>query len=209
MATHLNQNKDPKGADGGGTAHTNYTGQRLGNDHGNIKFGHIHKDAGTTSGVLLETTDSLHHITLDKAGERKGHTISVSPGDTVIEAGEKNTVDQTTIFINAVNGDICLIASNGKIRMQADDIEMIANGGGGNKGNIRLRAVENIETKSKKLLMDASNFYKLVTPGYAELCANSGMIIYSSLIRGVTDAVALKDSKVGGQKIQKECSRVG
>ena len=209
MATHLNRNKDPKGADGGGTAHTNYTGQRLGNDHGNIKFGHIHKDAGTTSGVLLETTDSLHHITLDKAGERKGHTISVSPGDTVIEAGEKNTVDQTTIFINAVNGDICLVASNGKIRMQADDIEMIANGGGGNKGNIRLRAVENIETKSKKLLMDASNFYKIVTPGYAELCANSGMIIYSSLIRGVTDAVALKDSKVGGQKIQKECSRVG
>ena len=208
MATHLNQNKDPKGADGGGTAHSNYTAQRIGNDHGNIKFGHIHKDAGTTSGVLLETSDSLHHITLDKAGERKGHTISVSPGDTVIEAGEKNTVDQTTIFINAVNGDICLVASNGKIRMQADDIEMIANGGGGNKGNIRLRAVENIETKSKKLLMDASNFYKLVTPGYAELCANSGMIIYSSLIRGVTDAVALKDSKVGGQKIQKECSRV-
>lgn len=209
MATHLNQNKDPKGADGGGTGHSNYTAQRIGNDHGNIKFGHIHKDAGTTSGVLLETTDSLHHITLDKAGERKGHTISVSPGDTVIEAGEKNTVDQTTIMINAINGDICLIASNGKIRMQADDIEMIANGGGGNKGNIRLRAVENIETKSKKLLMDASNFYKIVTPGYAELCANSGMIIYSSLIRGVTDAVALKDSKVGGQKIQKECSRVG
>ena len=208
MATHLNQNKDPKGADGGGTAHSNYTAQRIGNDHGNIKFGHVHKDAGTTSGVMLETTDSLHHITLDKAGERKGHTISVSPGDTVIEAGEKNTVDQTTIMINAINGDICLIASNGKIRMQADDIEMIANGGGGNNGNIRLRAVENIETKSKKLLMDASNFYKIVTPGYAELCANSGMIIYSSLIRGVTDAVALKDSKVGGQKIQKECSRV-
>ena len=208
MATHLNQNKDPKGADGGGTAHSNYTAQRIGNDHGNIKFGHVHKDSGTTSGVLLETTDSLHHITLDKAGERKGHTISVSPGDTVIEAGEKNTVDQTTIMINAINGDICLIASNGKIRMQADDIEMIANGGGGNNGNIRLRAVENIETKSKKLLMDASNFYKIVTPGYAELCANSGMIIYSSLIRGVTDAVALKDSKVGGQKIQKECSRV-
>ena len=209
MPTHINQNKDPKGADGGGTAHTNYTGQRLGNDHGNIKFGHIHKDAGTTSGVLLETTDSLHHITLDKAGERKGHTISVSPGDTVIEAGEKNTVDQTTIFINAINGDICLIASNGKIRMQADDIEMIANGGNGNNGNIRLRAVENIETKSKKFLVNASNFYKIVTPGYAEICANSGMIIYSSLIKGVTDAVALKDSKVGGQKIQKECSRVG
>ena len=208
MATHLNQNKDPKGADGGGTGHSNYTAQRIGNDHGNIKFGHIHKDAGTTSGVLLETTDSLHHITLDKAGQRKGHTISVSPGDTVIEAGEKNTVDQTTIVINAVNGDISLIASNGKIRMQADDIEMIANGGGGNKGNIVMRAVENIKTDSKKFLVNATNFYKIVTPGYAEICANSGMILYASLIRGVTDAVAVKDSKVGGQKIQRDNSKV-
>ena len=208
MATHLNQNKDPKGADGGGTGHSNYTAQRIGNDHGNIKFGHIHKDAGTTSGVLLETTDSLHHITLDKAGQRKGHIISVSPGDTVIEAGEKNTVDQTTIVINAVNGDISLIASNGKIRMQADDIEMIANGGGGNKGNIVMRAVENIKTDSKKFLVNATNFYKIVTPGYAEICANSGMILYASLIRGVTDAVAVKDSKVGGQKIQRENNKV-
>ena len=203
MATHLNQNKDPKGADGGGTAHTNYTGQRLGNDHGNIKFGHIHKDAGTTSGVLLETTDSLHHITLDKAGERKGHTISLSPGDTVIKAGEKNTASQTTIQIEAVNGNIVLVASNGKIRMQADDIEMIANGGDGNNGNISLTAVENIFTDSKKFLVTAKNFYKIVTPGYGEIVANSGMTIYASLIRGVTDACAIKDSKVGGQAIQK------
>ena len=208
MPTHLNQGSDPKGADNRGTAHTNYTGQRLGNDHGNIKFGHIHKDAGTTSGVLLETTDSLHHITLDKAGERKGHTISVSPGDTVIEAGEKNTVDQTTIFINAVNGDICLIASNGKIRMQADDIEMIANGGGGNKGNIVMRAVENIKTDSKKFLVNATNFYRIATPGYAEIAGNSGMSLYSSIIKGVTDACALKDSKTGHQKIQKENNTV-
>ena len=208
MATHLNQNKDPKGADGGGTGHSNYTAQRIGNDHGNVKLGHVHKDAGTTSGVLLETTDALHHLTLEKAGERKGHTISVSPGDTVIEAGDKNTVDQTTIFINAVNGDICLIASNGKIRMQADDIDLIANGGGGNKGNISLIAVENIKTDSKKFLVNATNFYKIVTPGYAEICANSGMTLYASLIRGVTDAVAVKDSKVGGQKIQRENSKV-
>ena len=208
MATHLNQNKDPKGADGGGTAHSNYTAQRIGNDHGNVKLGHVHKDAGTTSGVLLETSDALHHITLERAGERKGHTISLSPGDTVIKAGEKNTVSQTTIEIEAVNGDIVLVASNGKIRMQADDIEMIANGGDGNNGNISLTAGENILTDSKKFLVNAKNFYKIVTPGYGEIVANSGMTIYASLIRGVSDACALKDSKVGGQKIQKENNKV-
>ena len=34
------------------------------------------------------------------------------------------------------------------------------------------------------------------------------MTLYASLIRGVTDAVAVKDSKVGGQKIQRDNSKV-
>ncbi len=46
-------------------------------------------------------------------------------------------------------------------------------------------------------------FLEMSSPGTVELAANSGMIIYASLIRGVTDAVAIKDSKVGGQRIQK------
>ena len=202
MASHSNSGSDPKGADNRGTAHTNYTAQRIGNDHGNIKFGHIHKDGATTSGVLLETTDALHHMTLEKAGQRKGHTIMNSPGDTVIKAGEKNVESQTTIYVEAVNGDIVLNARNGKIRMNAKDIELTASGETGNKGNVTVTATENIKLESKKFLVNASNFLRLSSPGTVELGANSGMIIYASLIRGVTDAVAIKDSKVGGQRIQ-------
>jgi len=202
MASHSNSGSDPKGADNRGTAHTNYTAQRIGNDHGNIKFGHIHKDGATTSGVLLETTDALHHMTLEKAGQRKGHTIMNSPGDTVIKAGEKNVESQTTIYVEAVNGDIVLNARNGKIRMNAKDIELTASGETGNKGNVTVTATENIKLESKKFLVNASNFLRLSSPGTVELAANSGMIIYASLIRGVTDAVAIKDSKVGGQRIQ-------
>jgi hypothetical protein len=40
--------------------------------------------------------------------------------------------------------------------------------------------------------------YKLATAGVAEICANSAMTIYSSVIRGVTDAVANRDSKLTG-----------
>ena len=202
MASHSNSGSDPKGADNRGTANSNYTAQRIGNDHGNIKFGHIHKDGATTSGVLLETTDALHHMTLEKAGQRKGHTIMNSPGDTVIKAGEKNVESQTTIYVEAVNGDIVLNARNGKIRMNAKDIELTASGETGNKGNVTVTATENIKLESKKFLVNASNFLRLSSPGTVELAANSGMIIYASLIRGVTDAVAIKDSKVGGQRIQ-------
>jgi hypothetical protein len=40
----------------------------------------------------------------------------------------------------------------------------------------------------------------LTTTGQAIITANSSMRIYSSLIQGVTDAVANKDSKNGGAK---------
>ena len=36
------------------------------------------------------------------------------------------------------------------------------------------------------------------------VAANSCMKIYSSIIRGVTDAVKVKDSKVGGQRFLEE-----
>jgi hypothetical protein len=49
--------------------------------------------------------------------------------------------------------------------------------------------------------------YKLATAGTAEICANSAMTIYSSCIRGVTDAVANRDSKVGGKAFHEECNK--
>ena len=43
---------------------------------------------------------------------------------------------------------------------------------------------------------------KLASPGNVEMAANSGMKIYASMIRQITDAVAVKDSKVGGKDFQ-------
>ena len=43
--------------------------------------------------------------------------------------------------------------------------------------------------------------YKLCTAGDAEIVANGVLEIYGSIIRGVTDAVKIKDSKVAGQAI--------
>jgi hypothetical protein len=53
----------------------------------------------------------------------------------------------------------------------------------------------------RKVLVNATVMYKLATAGTAEICANSAMTIYSSVIRGVTDAVANRDSKCGGKEI--------
>ena len=124
------------------TAKSNYTAVKYGTDKGSIKFGHIHKKGDVTAGVMLDTPDGRHQLSLDIDGQRKGWTSSTSPGNFSLVAGEDNTEPQDTIFINAVNGNIDILATNGKIRLQATDIELIAVGEGGAKGHIKCTATE-------------------------------------------------------------------
>ena len=187
------------------TAKQNYTGTRFGNDHGSISFGHVASDGAVTSDVQIQASDGRHSIILDKDGPRKGCTQITAPGRISIQSGEDKKEAEDTLFINALNGNIDIIASNGKLRLQGTDIELIAVGEGGSKGNIRLKASENIELDAdNKIFIGAKAMYKLATAGTAEIVANSAMTIYSSCIRGVTDAVANKNGKCGGQDFQRK-----
>ena len=187
------------------TAKKNYTATRQGNDHGSISFGHVASDGAVTSDVQIQASDGRHSIILDKDGPRKGCTQITAPGRISIQSGEDRKEAEDTLFINALNGNIDIIASNGKIRLQGTDIELIAVGEGGSKGNIRLTASENVDIKAdNKIVIDAKAMYKLATPGTAEIVANSAMTIYSAVIRGVSDGVANRDSKVGGKDFQRK-----
>ena len=188
----------------GKTAKQNYTGTRFGNDHGSISFGHIASDAAVTSDVQIQASDGRHGILLDKDGQRVGCTQITAPGRISIQSGEDKQEAEDTLFINAVNGNIDIIARNGKIRMQATDIELIAFGEGGSKGNIRLKANENIELDAdNKVLINAKAMYKLATCGAAEIVANSAMTIYSSVIKGVSDGVSVRGTKGVGKDFKK------
>jgi hypothetical protein len=198
MATPQNSNNTKLGK----TAEQNYSAVRSGNNDGSISFGHIHKDGATTSSVLLQSPDGRHHISLDKSGERIGCTQITGPKRLSIQHGEDMKESEDCIFINAKNGNLDIIASNGKIRLQGTDIELIAVGEGGSKGNVIIKANENINLDAdNKVVINAKLGYNIVTPGTAEIAANSCMIIYSSIIRGVTDACSKKDSKVGGKRL--------
>jgi uncharacterized protein (DUF2345 family) len=204
MATPQNRNKTRVTP----TAKKNYTATRQGNDHGSVSFGQVSADGAVTSDVLLQASDGRHSIVLDKDGLRKGCTQITAPGRISIQSGEDKAEAEDTLFINAVNGNIDIIASNGKIRLQGTDIELIAIGEGGTKGNIRLKAGENIELDAdNKVLINAKLMYKLASAGKAEIVANSCMTIYSSIIRGVTDGCSNQDSKVGGKDFQRKQSK--
>lgn len=179
----------------------NYSAIRYGNEKGSITFGHIHKDAAVTSGVMLQTPDAEHSITLDVDGEREGWTSAVQPGNFQVECGSANEEAEDSLILNAKNGNIMITATNGKIRLQGTDIELLAIGADGDRGNIKMSATENITLDSKKILANAQMMYRLVSPQRGEIVSNGVLKIYGSIIRGVTDACSVKDSKVGGKRI--------
>ena len=162
------------------------------------------KDAAVTAGVQLQAPDGRHQFSLDIDGNRKGWTCSTSPGNFQVECGSDNVEAQDSLILEAKNGNIIIKASNGKIRLQGTDIELVAVGEGGSKGNIKLEATENVAINCKKFLVTAKMFYKIATPGIGQICANSVLQMYGSIIRGVTDACSVKESKVGGKKFQRE-----
>ena len=170
-------------------------------------MGKIHKPGDVTSAFCVETADGKHNFFMDADGPRKGWTTSTSPGVFQVECGEHPDVEDvdekealdSLVFI-CQNGNTVIRNRNGKIRLEATDIEMIATGEGSAKGNIRIEAKETVDIDCKKLLANSKCLTKLTSTGVVEISANACMKIYSSIIRGVTDAVKVKDSKVGGKK---------
>ena len=199
---HSFPNRLPQGEFASGDA--NYTAIRYGNDHGSIRFGHIHEKADVTSSVLLQAQDGRQMLTMDETGHRKGWTSITAPANFSVRCGEDNDEGMDTLSLNALNGNIVINAENGKIRMQATDIELLSTGNGTGKGNIRIDASENLTLEGKQIHMNAVSSYRIMSPGRGEVIANSALQIYGSVIRGVTDACAVKDSKNNNRRVQQK-----
>jgi hypothetical protein len=180
-----------------------YTTIRYGNDHGSVSFGHIHKQADVVADVLLQASDGRHSIMMDKDGPRKGGTTMFAPGVFQIQCGDDKSGDENSLVLTSINGDIIIRAENGRVRIEGLDIDLIAKGPDNTRGNIQIKAEGgNLNLKANNVTIDGTSSYKLVTTGQAQITANSTMKIYSSVIQGVTDAVANRDSKVGGKRFQ-------
>ena len=67
---------------------------------------------------------------------------------------------------------------------------------------------DRIKLESKNIVIDASSAFKIASTGLGEIVANSTLEMYSSMIRGVTDSVALRDSKVGGKDVYQKNNKL-
>lgn len=198
------QNTPGSNTRGSNTAKGNYSTISWGQKDASITFGAIAKQGDVIHDVKLQGEDGRHQITLDKDGIRKGWTSSTSPGNFQVLCGLDTPKDKTSMMLCAKNGDIVIRAMNGRIRLEGLDIDIVAKGTPPDRGNVLVKANEGIKLDCKNLNMSTTSSWKLVTTGMGEITANTSMKMYSSMIKGVTDAVANKDSKVGGQDFKKK-----
>jgi len=212
MATPSNNKLNRTGGEQSGpktdSAKENYHAIKLSNPDASLTFSQIHKKADVTAAVMLQTLDAEHSFFMDKDGTRKGCTTSCSPRRLNLECGSAMEEAEDSLFINAKNGNIIIKADNGKIRMEATDIELITTGDTADRGNIKLTSSQNVIIEADKKFLVDSKHTKMVSTGQTEISANTCMRIYGSIIRGVTDACSVKDSKNNNQRTQRENNQV-
>ena len=189
--------------EGGNNLKKTYTGTKTSSDHAAIYTGKIHMNSDVTSDFAVLCSDGEHFFSMDKDGPRKGWTTTMSPGNFQVECGSNRSKADDTCMINAKNGNIDIIATNGKIRLQADSIEMFACGAG-DEGNVQIVATETASMFGAKVIINSKVNTKVMSSGITEVIANSCLKMYGSIISGVSDAVAVKDSKVGGQRYNQQ-----
>ena len=169
---------------------------RYGQRDGEIKFGHIHDDNNESAAMLRSGHDWTHYITMDHTGneERKHGTMCRSKGSFKVKAGDNclttpnNVLNQAGIVLDSVSGDIIIKAPQGKIKLQAQDIELIANGNAP-QGVIWANAYETLKLDSKNVTIDGKQSLKVMTSGLLALRGSLGMQMLSPLIEGVSRAL--------------------
>ena len=111
--------------DGGNNLKKTYTGSKTSTDHAAIYTGKIHKNSDVISDFAVLCSDGEHFFSMDKDGQRPGWTTFMGPGCFQVECGSNREKTQDAVMINAKNGNIDIVATNGKIRLQANDIELV------------------------------------------------------------------------------------
>jgi hypothetical protein len=174
----------------------NYHAHRKGTKDSETKRGHIHNDNVLSAYMVRSGYDYRHYITLDANSTRKGWTTMRSPGAFQVKAGDDIPYNQNAVYFQAINGDIVLRANNGKILLDAENIQLIAKGGNGQNGTILLESNEDITLNSKNIRLNADSVCKFFSSGSMKIVADASMDIYGGLVDCATGSSKVKKPKL-------------
>lgn len=167
----------------------NYDYKRIGTNDAEITFGEIDQ-YNITSGVTMRVGTSApdgipHYFRMDKDGDsqekaRRG-TIFQCPGAFQVSSGHSVKRGVPGVYIDSQSGDL-ILRSDGRIRIIAENIDLIAEGADGENGVININANEKIIIDSKgSIAVQSTVSTYIFSEKTVEVIGNSILNIYGGL----------------------------
>jgi hypothetical protein len=172
------------------TKSKNYESIRRGTKDGQWSIGHIHGDQ-VKSSIMLQGQESLEYISIDQTEPRKRWMTSRCRGRYQVKCGDDIAKDQVGMWFNADRSDI-LIQTKGRLRLEAENIDLIARGSDASKGVINIISNESVNIETKKFTANANESISLFTDGEMQQTAINIMKIVSGSIQKMTSMSAIK-----------------
>ena len=167
-----------------------------GTEHGYISFGEVNTFSNEIDACKLANGPDAgrHYIRLQETGSKedgsKGSTNIVCPGTLTALTG-KDIVNYPkgsseprgipAIFYQAENGDIVLTAPRGKVKIQAEAIEIIATGSDGKTGVVDISADDKINLKAQIIDINSTASTKIFSEDTVHVIGKSLLNIYGGL----------------------------
>jgi hypothetical protein len=152
-----------------------HTFNQVGTTEGKVYFGNVMKNNAKMAVMIRNifhdpSVTKDHYIGLQMTGKLKNSTIERCPAVHQIICGEK-PVDGVSFVAYAENGDMILGAPNGRIRIFAQDIDILAAGNGRDTGWINIESNATVNVNSPKV--QATGTDSLTMSGERKLSLNS------------------------------------
>jgi len=158
-----------------------YKSQSFNTTEGGLFLGYVQENNAKFAVALRRILPSPnnfkrdHYIGLQMNGELDGSISMSAPSVLQMRCGEKPVQDVAGLWY-AENGDIRIVAPNGKIILDAESIALIANGGEPS-GNIYLQATNEVKVMSDRMktivddsiTYEAERDYNITCMGRAEI----------------------------------------
>jgi hypothetical protein len=168
----------------------NYETKDIRTKDGALRFGHIHLDQ-VKSSILLQAQGGLEYITIDQTDPRPGWITNRCRGRYQIKCGDNVEKGQPAFWLDSASGDI-VISTRGRIRMEAENIDIIAYGPDNTNGNINLNASATINIEAKQIEVNGKHSTSLFTNGSMQITATNILKMYTGDMQSITAASAIK-----------------
>jgi hypothetical protein len=172
-----------------------------GNRWGKVYFGGLNLsgqgglESDVLSGIGLQASNSLHYIQMENDGPRKGWTLQRNPGVWEVKCGDSVKEGEIGGYIQVENGDLVLKAPNGRIRLQAVDIDLRADGYNQKTGVINIDANAEVNIRTDKFKVTSENGISLFSPQAIDIVTNTAMNLAGNFVGGFTSAAAQLGAK--------------